>query len=128
METHEAFALLDEIDRIMADRVLASVVPDVFTILDDANAGRHEIEPIEAKLSPELRLRLQAMANSVYMGTLRRGKVESFYDAVNCLGMHRTMAFLIALASSRIVPLDPAVAVVIARSYATSVMAHVLAL
>ena len=95
--------------------------------LDDINAGRREIERIESKISEAIRLRLKAVAGSVYVGTLRLGHLDSFYDVVNCLGMHRTKALIIVLTNQHAGLTDPEVETIFARSYATSVMAEILA-
>jgi len=48
VEVDEAFRLIDAIDDTLARKVLAaSISPEVFSTLDDINAGRREIEGIE---------------------------------------------------------------------------------
>jgi hypothetical protein len=128
VDVDEAFRLIDAIDDTLARKVLAaSISPEVFMTLDDINAGRREIETIESKINEGIRLRLKAIAGSVYVGTLRRGHVGSFYDVVNCLGMHRTMALILVLAHHHAGLADPEVEMIFARSYATAVMAEILA-
>ena len=128
VEIDEAFRLIDAIDDTLARNVLAaSISPEVFMTLDDINAGRREIERIESKINESIRLRLKAIAGSVYVGTLRRGHVGSFYDVVNCLGMHRTKALIIVLTNQHAGITDPEVETIFARSYATAVMAEILA-
>ncbi len=128
MDVDEAFRRIDAIDDTLARKVLAaSISPEVFMTLDDINAGRREIERIESKINESIRLRLKAIASSVYVGTLRRGHVGSFYDVVNCLGMHRTKALIIVLTNHHAGLTDPEVETIFARSYATSVMAEILA-
>jgi len=128
VDVDEAFRLIDAIDDTLARKVLAaSISPEVFMTLDDINAGRREIERIESKINEGIRLRLKAIAGSVYVGTLRRGHVGSFYDVVNCLGMHRTKALILVLAHHHAGLADPEVETIFARSYATAVMAEILA-
>jgi hypothetical protein len=128
VDVDEAFRLIDAIDDTLARKVLAaSISPEVFMTLDDINAGRREIERIESKINEGIRLRLKAIAGSVYVGTLRRGHVGSFYDVVNCLGMHRTKALILVLAHHHAGLADPEVEMIFARSYATAVMAEILA-
>ena len=128
VDVDEAFRLIDAIDDTLARKVLAaSISPEVFMTLDDINAGRREIERIEPKINEAIRLRLKAIAGSVYVGTLRRGHVGSFYDVVNCLGMHRTKALILVLTHHHAGLADPEVETIFARSYATSVMAEILA-
>ena len=128
VDVDEAFRLIDAIDDTLARKVLAaSISPEVFMTLDDINAGRREIERIESRINEGIRLRLKAIAGSVYVGTLRRGHVGSFYDVVNCLGMHRTKALILVLAHHHAGLADPEVEMIFARSYATAVMAEILA-
>ena len=128
VDVDNALKLIDRIDETMARRILAaSVSPDVFATLDDVNAGRRDIERIESRIDESIRLRLAAIAGSVYVGSLRRGPVGSFFDVVNCLGTHRTKAFIIVLAHRKAGLADPEVETIFARSFATSVMAEILA-
>jgi hypothetical protein len=128
MDVDEAFRLIDRIDEVMAKKIqFASVPPDVFRTLDDVNASRREIEQIEPKLNESVNLRLKAIASSVYIGTLRRGDISSFYDVVNCLGTNRTKALLFMLSNDCQGIMDEEVETIFARSYATAVMAEILA-
>jgi hypothetical protein len=128
MDVDEAFRLIDRIDEVMAKKIqFASVPPDVFRTLDDVNASRREIEQIEPKLNESVNLRLKAIASSVYIGTLRRGDISSFYDVVNCLGTNRTKALLFILSNDCQGIMDGEVETIFARSYATAVMAEILA-
>jgi hypothetical protein len=128
MDVDEAFRLIDRIDEVMAKKIqFASVPPDVFRTLDDVNASRREIEQIEPKLNESVNLRLKAIASSVYIGTLRRGDISSFYDVVNCLGTNRTKALLFMLSNYCQGIMDEEVETIFARSYATAVMAEILA-
>lgn len=127
MDVDEAFRLIDRIDEVMAKKIqFASVPPDVFRTLDDVNASRREIEQIEPKLNESVNLRLKAIASSVYIGTLRRGDISSFYDVVNCLGTNRTKALLFMLSNYCQGIMDEEVETIFARSYATAVMAEIL--
>jgi hypothetical protein len=128
MDVDEAFRLIDRIDEVMAKKIqFASVSPDVFRTLDDVNASRREIEQIEPKLKESVNLRLKAIASSVYIGTLRRGDISSFYDVVNCLGTNSTKALLFMLSNYCQGIMDEEVETIFARSYATAVMAEILA-
>jgi len=128
MDVDEAFRLIDRIDEVMAKKIqFASISPDVFRTLDDVNASRREIELIEPKINESVNLRLKAIASSVYIGTLRRGDISSFYDVVNCLGTNRTKALLFILSNYCQGIMDEEVETIFARSYATAVMAEILA-
>jgi hypothetical protein len=128
VELADALGLIDRIDEVMAKKIqFASISPDVFRTLDDANASRREIEMIEPKIDESVNLRLKAIASSVYIGTLRRGDIRSFYDVVNCLGTNRTKALLFILSNYCQGIMDDEVEAIFARSYATAVMSEILA-
>ncbi len=128
LQTEEALALIETIDRTMADRMrLESVHPDVFHALENADAGRREYDAVRSKIADDIFCRLVSVANSVYFGTLRAGTSGSLYDIVSCLGSARTKALIIALASQSQAGGDPELETIFARSYATSVMASILA-
>jgi HD-like signal output (HDOD) protein len=128
VNTEEAFGLIDRIDHVMAGKYHdASLSPDVFKTLDDINASQRDIETVGLTIGSEVSLRLFAIANSAYYGSLRRGNIGSFYDVVNCLGTHQTKALIIALSNSSQGKQDQEVETIFARSYATSIMAMILA-
>ncbi len=106
---------------------IQAISPEVFATLDDVNASRQAIEAIGSKLGHEICLRLTAIASSVYLGTLRRGKIGSFYEVVNCLGMERTKALIIMFNHYLQGGSDPEIEAIFAKSYATSVMAEIIA-
>jgi HD-like signal output (HDOD) protein len=128
MEMDAALSLVNKIDCVMAGKIYGETVSsDAIRILDDPNANRCEIEEIGKRISQDIYLRLTAMANSVYYGSLRCGAVGSFYDVVNRLGMQKTKTMIIALTSHGQGGHDPCLETLFAKSYATSVMAQVLA-
>jgi HD-like signal output (HDOD) protein len=128
VELEDALGLIDRIDEAMAKKIqFASISPDVFRTLDNVNASRREIEMIESKINESINLRLKAIASSVYIGTLRRGEISSFYDVVNCLGTNRTKALLFILSNYSQGIMDEEVETILARSYATAVTAEILA-
>ena len=127
-DIEQALALIEKIDRTMAGHFFGANIPaDVFQSLDDPNLGRQDLELIGFKLGDDLCLKLTAIANSVYLGTLRRGSVDSFYDVVNCLGMEKAKALIIMLTRHIHGQTDPDMEVIFARSYATSILAMLLA-
>jgi HD-GYP domain-containing protein (c-di-GMP phosphodiesterase class II) len=128
VELEDALRLIERIDDVMARKVqCASIHPDVFRTLDDSNAGRREIEMIEPRIGESVKLRLKAIAGSVFVGTLRRGQIDSFYDVVSCLGTLRTKSLLFLLSNQSQGVMDREVETIFARSYATSVLAEILA-
>jgi HD-like signal output (HDOD) protein len=128
METEKAVRLIDKIDQVMAKKIhIEAISQDVFRTLDDFNADRQAIELIGIKLSEDIRLRLTAMANSVYFGSLRHGHADSFFDVVNCLGLERTKSLIIAMTFYCHGRHDHEIETVFARSFATSILAMILA-
>ncbi len=126
--TDAALSLINKIDCIMAGRIYAGPVSaDVFRILDNPDASRHEIEDLGRRISQDIYLRLTAVAGSAYLGNLRSGEIGSFYDVVSRLGMQRTKAMIVALTNHFEGKCDPGIETLFAKSYSTSVMAHVLA-
>ncbi|MDD5168172.1 MAG: hypothetical protein PHN75_05100 [Syntrophales bacterium] len=103
------------------------ISPEVFKILANVNASRNDIESLKSKMSEEIILKLTAVANAVYLGTLRRGSTGTFYDVVNCIGMERAKALIILFSNYLQGMQYPDVEVIFARSYATSIMAMIIA-
>jgi len=127
-ETGHAFQLIEKIDRVMAGKIhMETLSREVFETLDDVNASRREIEAIQSKISDEILTRLFSIANSAYLGSLRRGKAETFYDVVSRLGLSRTKTLIVTLASYHQRKFDPDIEKIFAKSYATSIMAQILA-
>jgi HD-like signal output (HDOD) protein len=127
-ETGHAFQLIDRIDRVMAGKIhMETLSREVFETLDNVNADRRAIEAIQSKISDEILARLFSIANSAYLGNLRRGKAENFYDVVSRLGLSRTKTLIITLASYHQRKFDPDIEKIFAKSYATSIMAQILA-
>lgn len=127
-ESGDAFQLIEKIDRVMAGKIhMESLCQDVFETLDDVNASRQAIEAVQSKISDEILARLFAIANSAYLGSLKHGKSYNFYDVVNRLGLSRTKTLIITLASYYQRRYDPDIETIFAKSYATSIMAQILA-
>jgi hypothetical protein len=128
MDEARAFQLIDEIDANLNEMVQNHFFnPEIFVTLDNVDAGRHEIDSAREKISEAVWLRLQSIASSVYSGNLRRGDVSSFYDVVSRLGMHHTKIMIILLGFHQFGSKDRDLEVIFARSFATSVMANMLA-
>jgi len=129
MDETRAFQLIDEIDTnltgILQDHFCN---PEVFTTLDNADAGRREIDSARGKISEAVWLRLQNIAGSVYSGNLRRGEVSSLYDVVSRLGIHQTKVMIMLLGFQQFGSKDRELEIIFIRSFATSVMANILAL
>ena len=128
MDTAEALVLIDKIDQVMSrETAIRFIAPEIFATLENVNASRQAIENIGPKLGEEICLRLTAVASAVYLGTLRRGNIGNFFDVVSCLGEEKTKALIIMFSTYLQGKHDPEIEVIFAQSYATSIMAMILA-
>jgi len=129
MESGQAFAIIDKIEKDLTGRIHDRFLkPEIFQTLDNPDAPREAIEALRVKIGDEISLSLFGIANAVYLGTLRRGDARTFFEVVNRLGLYQVKALILALAVLHHGRGDPELELVFARSYATSVMAQVLAL
>ncbi len=129
MDDIRAFQLIDEIDKQLPELVKdQSFNPDVLNILDDLDADRRAIETIPAQIGEAVWLRIQEIAAAMYSGNLRQGAATSFYDIVTRLGMYQTKVMIMQLRIHQSADRDPQMERLLARSFATSIMAGVLAL
>jgi hypothetical protein len=99
--------------------------PRIFHILDNIDSSEKEIAGIEKMIDTNLALRLRNMANSVYYGMQRRGKITSFYDVIVSIGMQPAKLFIIAMAL--FTRLDSRHKMLDVESFATSLFAKILA-
>jgi HD-like signal output (HDOD) protein len=128
-EIENAIAFIDKIDHLMAARTKHHPVPiHVLNILDDPNASRNDLDMIGMQISPQLSMKLTAIANSIYLGTLKRGQVGTFFELINCLGTERIKALIFMLTDDDSCDDDdPEIEALFAASYATSIMAMIIA-
>jgi hypothetical protein len=128
MEETRAFQLIEAIDKYLTTLSNNTFFdPDVFSILDDANIGRRELNQVQKKINEIVWLRLQSIASAVYSGNLRRGEVSSFYDVVSRLGTQKTKVLIMMIGIQQSPLADHEVKNVFARNFSTSVMANILA-
>lgn len=99
--------------------------PRIFHILDNADSSEKEIAGIEKMIDANLALRLRNMANSVYYGMQRRGKITGFYDVIVSIGMQPAKLFIIALAL--FTRLDSRHRMLDVESFATALFAKMIA-
>jgi HD-like signal output (HDOD) protein len=127
-EQGDVFHLIEKIDRVMAGKIRMDTLGDaVFETLDNVNASRKSIEAIQSMISNDILARLFSFANSSYLGSLRHGKASNFFDVVSRLGLSRTKTLVVTLASYHQCQNDPDIELIFAKSYATSIMAQILA-
>ena len=100
--------------------------PEVLEILNDEKASPGEIESIKSRLQQNVAMRLYGIANSVYYGKLRRGKISSFLEVFMRLGADHTKTYIIILTLLELARGVRARSL-LAKSLATSVMARILA-
>ena len=111
--------------QVIEDEVLTGLNlgfdPQVLQILDDADAEEKEIELLKTRISEEVLMRLFNIANSVYYGHLRKGKVDNFYQVVSRLGMSYTKTLIVILAPFALLRSADA-EIVYARCFATAMV------
>jgi len=128
MDDIRAFQLIDEIDEQLPKLVKDQTFnPEILNILDNLDADRRDIDAIPWKIGKAVWLRIQDIAAATYSGNLRQGTVSSFYDMVTRLGMHQTKVMIMQLGFHQSADRDPQLERLFARSFATSIMAGVLA-
>ena len=126
MLKERASVVLKKIEDRMISRVNLGFDLEVLSVLDNADASSNQIEALKGRLSSEILLRLLSIASSVYYGSLKRGAVNSFYEAVSRLGMDQTKAFIIILAQQALARGDREIEKVFARTFATAVLGKLL--
>jgi HD-like signal output (HDOD) protein len=99
--------------------------PRIFQILDNTDSAEQDIASIEKMIDVNLSLRLRNMANSVYYGMQRRGKLKSFYDVITSIGMQPAKLFIVAMALFN--RLDSKHKILDVESFATSLFSKILA-
>ncbi|PKN32558.1 MAG: hypothetical protein CVU61_17600 [Deltaproteobacteria bacterium HGW-Deltaproteobacteria-19] len=129
MVSDDAITLIDKIEKTLTGTIHGRFLrPEVFQILDNPDATREEIESLRGKIGDEISLALFSIANSVYLGTLRRGDAKTFFEVVNRLGLHQMKALILSLSIFHHGRGDEEMELLFAQSFATSVIAQVLAL
>lgn len=117
---HSQEILLD-IERKVLDKFNFGFNPDAITLLNDPNVSQREIEGIKGMISAEILAKIMDIANSAYFGTLKKGKVTTFYDAVIHLGMKHT-ELLILYFSLFILAKDRDMELIMAKSFSRYVL------
>jgi hypothetical protein len=117
---HTQEILLD-IEKKVLDKFNFGFNPDAITLLNDPNVSQREIEGIKGMISVEILAKIMEIANSAYFGTLKKGKVTTFYDAVIHLGMKHT-ELLILYFSLFILAKDRDMELIMAKSFARYVL------
>ncbi len=95
--------------------------PNVLKVLSNPNSSQRDIEALKGRISPEVLACIMNIANSAYFGTLKKGKVKTFYEAVMLLGMKHTEV-LILYFSLFILVKDKDAELILAKSFARYVL------
>lgn len=128
MEETRAFELIETIDKYLTTLLSKTFLnPEIFSVLDDVNIGRQELNQVQKKMNEIVWIRLQNIASAAYSGNLRHGEVLSFYDVVSRLGIQNTKVLIMMIGMQQSSPADRDVENVFARNFSTSVMASILA-
>jgi HD-like signal output (HDOD) protein len=113
--------ILADIEAKVLDRLNFGFTPDVLHVLNDPNAMRRDIEALKGKISPELLAKVMDISDSAYFGTLKKGRVKSFYDAVMVLGMKHAEVIILYF-SVFILAKDKQTELTLAKSFARYVI------
>ncbi len=98
---------------------------DILKVLDDENAQPSMIEALKDELSPPVSARLFSVANSVYYGKSRSGKITRFVEVVTHLGTDTTKSTAAFVALLGLANTEQ-IRRVFARSYATSKLVELI--
>lgn len=90
--------LLAAVEEYLAGEDHFGIDPRVLPILDNLDSSKTEIASIEEMIDEMICVRLRNMANSVYYGVTRRGKVKTFTDVIASLGTRPAKFFIVAMA------------------------------
>jgi HD-like signal output (HDOD) protein len=99
--------------------------PRIFQILDNVDSTETEIAGIEKMIDSNLAVRLRNMADSVYYGMQRRGRLKSFYHVITSTGMQPAKLFIIAMTLFN--RLNSKHKILEVESFATSLFARIIA-
>ncbi len=124
-DRQEDLELIQRIENHILNVGNFGIDPRIFQILDNVDSPETEIAAIEKMIDANLAVRLRNMADSVYYGMQRRGKLKSFYNVITSTGMQPAKLFIIAMTlfnrlSSKHKMLD-------VESFATSLFARIIA-
>jgi HD-like signal output (HDOD) protein len=126
-ETTDASAVIKDVEEKILGKMDFGFNPNVLKVLSNPNSSQGDIEALKGRISPEVLACIMNIANSAYFGTLKKGKVKTFYEAVMLLGMKHTEV-LILYFSLFILVKDKEAELILAKSFARYVLGgHVYA-
>ena len=99
--------------------------PRIFHILDNVDSPEKKIAGIEKMIDMNFAVRLRNMADSVYYGMHRRGKVKNFFDVITSIGMQPAKLYIIVMALFN--RLDIKHKILDVESFATALFARIIA-
>lgn len=127
MSDNESILFIEKDILKVIDKIHFGFDSEVLCILDNVNASARDIELLKEKISADILVRLFNIANSIYWGSMQKGIVNSFYDVVMRLGMDYTKALITFFALNQLSKGNKEVETMLAKDYATSVLARILA-
>jgi len=126
-ETTEASLAMKDVEEKILGKMDFGFNPNVLKVLSNPNSSQRDIEALKGRISPEVLACIMNIANSAYFGTMKKGKVKTFYEAVMLLGMKHTEV-LILYFSLFILVKDKEAEQILAKSFARYVLGgHVYA-
>lgn len=127
MDVVEIISLFDSIEEKMINKETLGFEPDVLDVLDNVEASNREIEMLKIQIGNEILILLFSIANSAYYGSIRKGKISSFYEVVTRLGMSHVKVLIIVLALQILARGDKEIEMIFARSFVSAVFGKILA-
>jgi hypothetical protein len=124
-ERNEDLELIQRIDNHILTVGNFGINPGIFHILDNIDSPEEEIAGIEKMIDVNLAVRLRNMADSVYYGMQRRGKVGNFFDVITSIGMQPAKLYIIAMALFN--RLDTKHKILEVEGFATALFAKIIA-
>jgi hypothetical protein len=124
-DRNEDLELIQRIENHIMTVANFGIDPRIFHILDNIDSPEKEISGIETMIDVNLAMRLRNMADSVYYGMQRHGKVKNFYDVITSIGMQPAKLYIIAMALFN--RLDTKHKILDVESFGTSLFAKIIA-
>lgn len=118
---------IDIIEETLLKEDVLGFNPTVLSLLDDPNASQKDIEDLKVKLGQDIFSYLFGLANSAYHGSLKLGKVRSFFEVITRLGMEHTKVAILMFAMRRLARGDEETTLVYVKSFAASVVGGLMA-
>ncbi|MBN1547244.1 MAG: HDOD domain-containing protein [Syntrophaceae bacterium] len=120
-EAVDADMILREVEEKILGKMDFGFNPDILKVLSNPNSSQKDIEALKGRISPDVLACIMNIANSAYFGSLKKGRVKTFYEAVILLGTKHTEV-LILYFSLFVLVKDREAESILAKSFARYVL------